>query len=237
MGQQELLTTVRNLKELMMMKSELEAEIETAQDAIKGELTAREVDELAVGTFKVWWTKVVSNRFDAAAFKGKYADLYSQFTKATETRPVQHSVGRQTRGFSGVGLPGWGGFVPPRGEDERLGSYSKLARREQRQKKEEPCVKTEDYIKAIETKGKKAQGRDELINFFQGKKLTPKEAILANCCECQGYYQDAVEDCKSQICPLHLYHPYNQNKIKQNRNTDGLKAWREAQANLNDLIA
>jgi predicted phage-related endonuclease len=86
MGQQELLTTVRNLKELMMMKDELEAEIEAAQDATKGELTAREVDELAVGAFKVRWTKVISNRFDTAAFKGRHADLYSQFTKATETR-------------------------------------------------------------------------------------------------------------------------------------------------------
>jgi predicted phage-related endonuclease len=86
MGQQELLTTVRNLKELMMMKDELEAEIAAAQDTIISEMTAREADEITVDVFKVRWTKVISNRFDTAAFKGKYADLYSQFTKATETR-------------------------------------------------------------------------------------------------------------------------------------------------------
>jgi hypothetical protein len=71
MGQQELLTTVRNLKELMMMKDELEAEIAAAQDTIKSEMTAREVDEITVDAFKVRWTKVVSKRFDTAAFKGK----------------------------------------------------------------------------------------------------------------------------------------------------------------------
>jgi ribosomal protein S7 len=52
MGQQELLTTVRNLKELMMMKDELEAEIAAAQDTIKSEMAARETDEITVDVFK-----------------------------------------------------------------------------------------------------------------------------------------------------------------------------------------
>ncbi|MDR1515305.1 MAG: hypothetical protein LBS45_06390, partial [Synergistaceae bacterium] len=62
MGQQELLTTVRNLKDLMNMKAELEAEIEAAQDQIKAEMTARDTDEMTVDVFKVRWTKVISNR-------------------------------------------------------------------------------------------------------------------------------------------------------------------------------
>ena len=86
MGQNELTATVRNLKDLMMMKAELEAEIETAQDAIKAEMTAREVDELVVDVFKIRWTKVVSNRFDTASFKTTHKDMYNLFTKPVESR-------------------------------------------------------------------------------------------------------------------------------------------------------
>jgi hypothetical protein len=49
----EVTTTIRNLKELMNMKEELEAEITAAQDTIKAEMTAREVDELRADVFKV----------------------------------------------------------------------------------------------------------------------------------------------------------------------------------------
>jgi predicted phage-related endonuclease len=86
MGQQELLSTVRNLKDLMNMKAELEAEIEAAQDAIKAEMTARDTDEMTVDVFKVRWTKVISNRFDTTAFRKAHEDIYGLFTKATETR-------------------------------------------------------------------------------------------------------------------------------------------------------
>jgi hypothetical protein len=60
----ELTTTVRNLKDLMNMKAELEAEIEAAQDTIKAELTARDTDEMRIDVFKVTWKSVTSNRFD-----------------------------------------------------------------------------------------------------------------------------------------------------------------------------
>ncbi|MDR0648406.1 MAG: hypothetical protein LBF92_03655 [Synergistaceae bacterium] len=46
MGQQELITTVRNLKGFMNMREELEAEIAAAQDQVKAEMTAREVDTM-----------------------------------------------------------------------------------------------------------------------------------------------------------------------------------------------
>jgi hypothetical protein len=46
----------------MNMKAELEAEIEAAQDTIKSEMAAREIDELTVDVFKVQWTKVISQK-------------------------------------------------------------------------------------------------------------------------------------------------------------------------------
>jgi predicted phage-related endonuclease len=82
----ELTTTVRNLKDLMNMKEELESEIAAAQDAIKAEMTAREVDEMKVDVFKVRWTKVISNRFDTTAFKKAHEEIYNMFAKQTETR-------------------------------------------------------------------------------------------------------------------------------------------------------
>jgi predicted phage-related endonuclease len=86
MGQNELTVTIRNLKGLMQMKEELEAEIAAAQDQIKAEMTARDVDELRADVFKVTWKKVVSNRFDTTAFRKAHEDIYGLFTKATETR-------------------------------------------------------------------------------------------------------------------------------------------------------
>jgi predicted phage-related endonuclease len=82
----ELTSTVRNLKELMNMKGELEAEIEAAQDAIKAELTARDTDEISVDVFKVRWTKVISNRFDTTSFKKAHGDIYNLFAKPVESR-------------------------------------------------------------------------------------------------------------------------------------------------------
>ncbi|MDR0653557.1 MAG: hypothetical protein LBG12_09670 [Synergistaceae bacterium] len=82
----EVTTTVRNLKELMQMKAELDAEIEAAQDTIKNEMTARETDELKVDVFKVTWKAVTSTRFDSTAFKAAHKDIYDLFTKPTTTR-------------------------------------------------------------------------------------------------------------------------------------------------------
>jgi predicted phage-related endonuclease len=82
----EVTTTIRNLKELMNMKEELEAEITAAQDAIKAEMTAREVDELRADVLKVTWKAVTSTRFDTTGFKAAHKDIYDLFAKPTTTR-------------------------------------------------------------------------------------------------------------------------------------------------------
>ncbi len=86
MGQNELLHVVRNIKDLRLMKEELESEIAAAEDIIKAEMTARGVDELTVDIFKICWNKVASRRFDTASFKKAHEELYNFFTKTTETR-------------------------------------------------------------------------------------------------------------------------------------------------------
>lgn len=86
MSANELTSKVKELKELKLMAEELAAEITAIEDSIKAEMTARETDEIIAGEYKIRWKTVVSNRFDTASFKKTHAELYNQYTKATETR-------------------------------------------------------------------------------------------------------------------------------------------------------
>ena len=43
-------------------------------------------EEMKAGEFKIRYTVITSNRFDAAAFKKLYGDLYNQFIKQTTSR-------------------------------------------------------------------------------------------------------------------------------------------------------
>ena len=61
-----------------------------------------------------------------------------------------------------------------------------------------------DYVK----KGIKAKGKLDLINYLKGKRLTQREAILAHCYECMGYYYGGKEECQNPECPLYPYMPY-----------------------------
>ena len=82
----ELTKTIRELKDLQLMAEEVQAEITALQDTIKQEMTAKGVDEMVVDVFKVRWTPVTNHRFDSTAFRATHKDLYSQYTKETETR-------------------------------------------------------------------------------------------------------------------------------------------------------
>lgn len=77
---------VRELKELKAMIDELSAEAATIEDEIKAEMTARNVNEMAVDVFKIRYTTVNSTRFDSSAFKKAHGDLYAQFSKQTTSR-------------------------------------------------------------------------------------------------------------------------------------------------------
>ena len=86
MSKNEMLSKVRELKELKAMADELAAEITAIEDAIKAEMLSQGVEEMQVDVFKVRYKTVISNRFDSKAFKATHADLYSQYTKQTESR-------------------------------------------------------------------------------------------------------------------------------------------------------
>ena len=86
MANNELTGLVKELKGLKTMQEELAAEIASIEDQIKAEMTARGTEEMIVDVFKIRWTKVISSRFDTAAFKKANAELYGLFTKQVESR-------------------------------------------------------------------------------------------------------------------------------------------------------
>jgi hypothetical protein len=70
-------------------------------------------------------------------------------------------------------------------------------------------------ISDVERYGKTARGKKELILYLEGKKLTSRQAILARCFDCMGYYADGKVDCHMPHCSLHPFQPYNQNRVKR----------------------
>lgn len=86
MANNELTAKLAELKELKNMLEELNAEISTIEDEVKAEMTARNVDELTAGAFKVRWKTIESARFDTKAFKAEMPELAARFTIKTTAK-------------------------------------------------------------------------------------------------------------------------------------------------------
>ena len=86
MSNTELNRKIRELKELKIMQDELQNEIDSLQDEIKGYMTAAQIDTLNVDVFKVTYKEVTSSRFDSTAFKKTHQELYNQYLKQTVTK-------------------------------------------------------------------------------------------------------------------------------------------------------
>ena len=57
------------------------------------------------------------------------------------------------------------------------------------------------------------KGQKEYEKFKDGKPLTRKQAILAQCYDCNGQ-EESSADCKGKSCPLYQYQPYRGKKAK-----------------------
>lgn len=82
----EIAATVHELRELLRMEEELNAQIETLKDQLKSHMTAEGTDTLSGTDYKVTWKDVESSRFDSTAFKKAHADLHSAFTTKTVSK-------------------------------------------------------------------------------------------------------------------------------------------------------
>lgn len=82
----EIISLLSELSELEALIEEAKAEAESIKDAIKAEMTAREVEELEAGEQIVRWTPVTTNRFDSAKFKKVMPDVYKSFLKQSTSK-------------------------------------------------------------------------------------------------------------------------------------------------------
>jgi predicted phage-related endonuclease len=80
----EMESKARELRELKMMKEELDAEITALEDILKSAMGTRET--LICGEYKLTYQTVQSSRFDASAFRKAEPALAAAFTKPTSYR-------------------------------------------------------------------------------------------------------------------------------------------------------
>lgn len=86
MSAHEMSSKVKELRELKRMQEELAAEIESVQDAIKAEMTARNTDTLNGDDYKITWKEDTSSRLDTTALKKALPDIAARFTKQSSSR-------------------------------------------------------------------------------------------------------------------------------------------------------
>lgn len=84
MTTQEIVSKVKELRELQALIEEAQAEAETTKDAIKANMGCSDV--LLAGEYKITWKAVESRRLDTAALSKALPELAAQFTKTTTVR-------------------------------------------------------------------------------------------------------------------------------------------------------
>ena len=86
MTTREMINQIEELNEWENIIAQAQKEAEAIREALKNEMLERNTEELAVGTYIIRWTSVLSNRFDTTAFKKVYGEIYKQFTKQSASR-------------------------------------------------------------------------------------------------------------------------------------------------------
>lgn len=84
MTAQEIVSKVKELRELQALIEEAQAEAETIKGAIKANMGGADV--LVAGEYKITWKAVESRRLDTAALSKALPELAAQFTKTTTVR-------------------------------------------------------------------------------------------------------------------------------------------------------
>ena len=92
MATNEIISKLNELSELRRMADELNAEIETIQDAIKAHMTEADTDTITAGAFKVTWKAVTSTRIDTTALRKDLPEIWQEYGKTTTTRRFSVAV-------------------------------------------------------------------------------------------------------------------------------------------------
>lgn len=84
MSTNELEKKLKELRQIMALIEEAQAEAETIKDEIKA--TMGDQEELQAGEYKVTWKPVTSSRLDTAKLKKALPDVAAAFTITSTTR-------------------------------------------------------------------------------------------------------------------------------------------------------
>ena len=79
----EKIVEIRNFENEIKQMQEV---VDSLKDELKNEMTARGVDELDTGTFKLTFKEVVSNRFDSKAFQKDNEVIYKAYLKESVSK-------------------------------------------------------------------------------------------------------------------------------------------------------
>lgn len=86
MSTNQLTSKIESLLEWVKIMAEAKEEAESLRDEIKQEMIRRNTEELAAGQYIVRWTSVLTQRFDANAFKKSMPEVYKSFIKQIASR-------------------------------------------------------------------------------------------------------------------------------------------------------
>ena len=86
MSTNQITSKIEALLEWERIMAEAKEEADALRDELKQEMLLRNTEELSAGQYIVRWTSVLSQRFDATAFKKTMPEVYKSFIKQVTSR-------------------------------------------------------------------------------------------------------------------------------------------------------
>lgn len=86
MSTNQINSKIEAILELERISQKAKEEAELLRNEIKQEMMIRNAEELTVGRYIIRWTSVLSQRFDATAFKKVMPDIYKAYLKQVPSR-------------------------------------------------------------------------------------------------------------------------------------------------------
>ena len=86
MSTNQIMSKIETLLYWEKIMEESKEKADALRDEIKQEMLNRNTEELTVGQYIVRWTSVLTQRFDATAFKKVMPEVYRAYTKQVASR-------------------------------------------------------------------------------------------------------------------------------------------------------
>ena len=76
----QIISQIKELNEYEQLLEEIKAHTEAIKDSLKAHMDSLGTEELTVGTYIIRYRNVLSQRFNATAFKKDYEEVYLRYT-------------------------------------------------------------------------------------------------------------------------------------------------------------